>query len=1068
MNQLKRSLLVSAAFLGTVTMISGIPITKIKNSTLFTKVSAVVMGAIVPGQSYTTGNTTYGTSDLTVASNWTLKGATGTPTPTWSSNWINMTPNAQNQQAWGTLNYAFDMTQPVSFTGSIKAAGNVPATTNSAGDYLGVIFTPVNQAQAMTGGGSYNLGIAGLPNSIFAGRDYYYNSNVGDNSLGSNGILNALYPNSSNQIRIATTDSSGNLTASGSTASGVNPVSQTAINTAGDTLSIQWTPTSTNASLNQVTGTLTMTINGTTVTYTNLTMQQSMTFGVGASTGGNYSAMSVSFNGGSLSATKATTTATINYVNQATGNPIASPSYVKGNIGDSIGVDTSGESYDYTAPANLSGYHLSTTLPTPIILAQTYGTTNANVINVPYIGDSQTQIFNITPPLAKYGTSSQQTQTSTTGQAFPTYAVPQINGYISYVDGVATTSFNETADNTSNGASSIDSSPQTHNVTYTAITQTANFNFAWASDVPGTGTNQGTLEGTLPTSIVETGLTDTTINAPGLTIPSGYYLSSVQGSDGITYTGDNALADALSANPTYSGSIANNFTLTLSASVQSASLVTTNPDGTVNMQMNTGETGGDFTFTSVPQAITDSQGRVYYAVVTNPDGTTSGSSSAPADTSAISGTYDKTNNGSSKTDQQPQNYTVNYVLSDESSDSESTYDEVSDSISDTVSEANEASDSLSDQSYDSTSDSTSVENQESDSTFHSALDESDSTALSESEAGVSESESTSGYDEASDSLSDSTEISESAYDSLSDVVSDSDSISNYESNYDSASDSASNVQSESLSDYDSSSDSLSDLTSESESDSLSDLSSESLSDSTEISESAYDSLSDVVSDSDSVSNYESNVDSASDSASNVQSESLSDYDSASDSLSDLTSESESDSLSDLSSESESNSLLDSTSESESESLSDLISEFDSEISSESDSTSDSELMSESEWNNTLLSEIDSISEFISESDAMSDSSLQYESEHGSESISALSIKVPQSKAIIPTTQPSDESAQSSDRPSTHSSDSPLLHQEADMPATGEQEDNEIKALGLTGFALLLAKLKRKKSDKKEK
>lgn len=143
---------------------------------------------------YDTGAHNWSDSSLTNvvrdSSKWSALGTTQI-----SGNWFNLTQNTKNQAGYGIFNASMDMSQNTSISGMFRTQITNPTAGNDfnlAGDAVGFILTPTNKAQINansskpssnnrpvnfpTGAG---LGIGGLPGSVFAGRDLYYNASSG-------------------------------------------------------------------------------------------------------------------------------------------------------------------------------------------------------------------------------------------------------------------------------------------------------------------------------------------------------------------------------------------------------------------------------------------------------------------------------------------------------------------------------------------------------------------------------------------------------------------------------------------------------------------------------------------------------------------------------------------------------------------------------------------------------------------------------------------------------------------------------------------------------------------------
>ncbi len=349
---------------------------------------------------------------------------------------------------------AIDMTQPMSMSTTFEVANTNPSWY--PGDFLGFLLTPVSSSGATAGGSGSGLGVQSLANSVVLGRQYtnYFSSWTGlPISLGMSAIPMAL---------IETTDSSGNIANSSGNGSAIyhnstgtgnvtstnqsvgtlvpfagsaltNPWPNGPITTVGtivkSSVSIQWTPTSSTATT--ATGNLSLTVDGTTVTDSGITMESTMSAGYCSSDASSQGINQVELTGSSFSYTPGSVPVVINY-KDANGNTLATSTTVQTLAGDTIGVNApqetvnNNDTYDYLTP-QISGYAVkSITAAVPAAnnsqaaVAQNFANsaTNPNVINVVY-----------TPVAAITSRNSKIVQNSA---AYPTTWSPADN----YVDGV--------------------------------------------------------------------------------------------------------------------------------------------------------------------------------------------------------------------------------------------------------------------------------------------------------------------------------------------------------------------------------------------------------------------------------------------------------------------------------------------------------------------------------------------------------------------------------------------------------------------------------------------------------
>ncbi|PPA68264.1 KxYKxGKxW signal peptide domain-containing protein [Lactococcus lactis] len=401
-------------------------------------------GTLVAGQTYNTGGGTYSGTEFANANNYTLYGS---PKPIVAGNWLNLVSNTKPSVGIGIYNGAVSTVSSAtafSLSTTIKVDPGTTGNFQNTGDSLGIILTGVSQnlLQAnvqnanSTGAG---LGIEGLANTIFIGRDLY--SNLSASTSGSvvfNGpdgtVSNGWSDGGGNVIAIRQTDSSGQLIQanypSGTTNNSngqawMQAADDTAVGTIGavsEPIKISWAPDSTTAPAGYTHGTLTFSlttsnnyggvagIGGSPKTYTISTttnLPNALTVGFVASTGGNTGNLSVSLNGATITGTKGTANVPVNYLNKLTNQPISNmtASTINANVGDTIGAILPGattnpaDTYDYTIPAAPNGYQpvssTTTSVSSPVTVQNfLVGTTNPNAINVSYTPSQQTVSFN--------------------------------------------------------------------------------------------------------------------------------------------------------------------------------------------------------------------------------------------------------------------------------------------------------------------------------------------------------------------------------------------------------------------------------------------------------------------------------------------------------------------------------------------------------------------------------------------------------------------------------------------------------------------------------------------------
>lgn len=532
-------------------------------------------GTLVPGTNYDTGGHTYSGTEFAQASNYLTYGTANIASP-----WINLVTNTQTSVGLGIFNgsvssisassgFTLKATIKVDMTNGIL--GGLLQNFTSAGDALGVILSGASKQQLQTNAQSSNatgsgLGIRGLPNTVFLGRDLYSNL-ISDDGSSVNGVdgtnnTNNWKSGGGNVISIRSTNASGvmananypNGTTTGTTtgqawmqAADDNYLGgfDTGVpNTVQEPITVTWTPDTTNTgAAGYTSGTLAFNlqaqttsngaligasaVNGGTAGYTistKMSLQNSLSIGFVGGTGGNAGALSVSLNGATLTGNKGTQLVPVNYLNKVTGQAIPSmtQSNITANVNDTIGASLSAPSsgtpdsntYTYVIPAAPTGYSANSASTTTVVATTPASTTNTS---------------------------------ATTVQNF---IVGQTN-------------------------------PNILNVSYTPLQQTVNFNWARA----GTSTVPATLPSNKSYGAAGTGVTtDTSVvtdnpfasttllknYASDLTaaVPAGYNITSITNGTS-TYTGATTaatLATFTAANPTVSATQANNnYTVTLTA-----------------------------------------------------------------------------------------------------------------------------------------------------------------------------------------------------------------------------------------------------------------------------------------------------------------------------------------------------------------------------------------------------------------------------------------------------------------------------------------------------------------------
>ncbi|MFK4972320.1 WxL domain-containing protein [Lactococcus garvieae] len=366
------------------------------NSLLFNseKVEAAtsISGTLVPGETVDTGNHALDSTFQQNKNNWSVLSGSTSWWQWQSDNYFLLANSQTGSWTYHVMNATIDFSKPVSISVPYSYKSK---KSGSWGDAAGFFITPEDKATIQKNGpsatGKY-LGIQGLPNSFFVGRDPWNNKGF-DTSLSETTMENIL---------IRQTDAIGNVETSKTVVPGwpqkAVPVTYTEIREGflqysyegKETQTLTWTNISDNGD-GTYTGTLSLlsSLNSTPLQRT-VTMRHQMTFGSLGITGANTGIIleGNATNASSFSATKGTSSVRINYVDNSTNTLIkqAPASSIIANTGDTIGV-TNGtpnslDTYDYTPP-KIDNYTFLKGGSTTVVSSDTSAETS-NEINVYY------------------------------------------------------------------------------------------------------------------------------------------------------------------------------------------------------------------------------------------------------------------------------------------------------------------------------------------------------------------------------------------------------------------------------------------------------------------------------------------------------------------------------------------------------------------------------------------------------------------------------------------------------------------------------------------------------------
>ncbi len=522
----------------------------------------------------------------------------GNDNPTITGNWFNLVNNHTSKVGFAVFKGAILTSQSFTLSSTMKVQGTalVGAQFSDAGDSTGFILTPssVNQLQAnIPNATGPNLGITGLSNTYFLGRDLYFNS--GSSLDGSAGTLGTGWQNGgSDEIAIRNTLLGGTLNpASYSSSNGQSDNNQpTTTNgqawmratddsyalgvdsgvpaTVQEPITVSWTPDATNsAPAGYNSGTLSFkltaqttsnglpsglggaSVNGGSSGYTLQTkcvLQNSMSIGYVGATGGNYGNLSISLNGASGALPRGSQPAKVNYINAVTGKKISAlpSSTIIANVGDRVGVvapDGTVSStvglpglYQYSAPLVPTGYTAYSKV--------TYG--GSFDTNGVLSGDSASDPNDSTNTTSSLTIANVDANATTNANSINVYYTPQ---------SVTSHLYQALAANTPGSYTLTDSQIKSLGGSDFTGFASSTGSIGWSGN-PGlgsvvSGTNLSGLSSNTPLSL--TGATEGTYTYPSLTVPTGYSIDKIyyQNTDNTwtTYSGTSGWAQLQTDHP---------------------------------------------------------------------------------------------------------------------------------------------------------------------------------------------------------------------------------------------------------------------------------------------------------------------------------------------------------------------------------------------------------------------------------------------------------------------------------------------------------------------------------------
>lgn len=587
------------------------------NSLLFNseKVEAAtsISGTLVPGEAVDTGNHILDSTFQQNKNNWSVLSGSTSWYQMQDDNYFRLANSQTGSWTYHVMNATIDFSKPVSISVPYSYKSK---ESGSWGDAAGFFLTPEDKDTIQENGpnatGKY-LGIQGLPNSFFVGRDPWNNK----------GFDTSLSETTKENILIRQTDALGNVETSNSVVPGwpqkAVPVTYSRVieglfqysYEGGETQTLTWTNISDNGD-GTYTGTLSLlsSLNSTPLQRT-VTMRHQMTFGSVGITGANTGIIREgnATSAASFSAIKGTSSVKINYINNSNDTLIkqAPASSIIANTGDTIGV-TNGtlnslDTYDYTAP-QISNY---TFLKAESIAVESSGTSavTTNEINVYYTPELKTATLRFYYSKGTPGTGEVTDAITGLVGGSPESKVSKVEGLAQTLpDTITTTGYYDSSLKDFIGDSGI---PLGYEIDYvvgpdgkngkiypdlkTAMNANPQYEDidtnAWANyfsvylkaKATSTSFTYKYLEGTrpnaptLPEPLVQKGLTGGIISDPTQTLaalPKGATLESVTGPDGKNY---NTLSEAVASdNNKYFSSVPNNFVINIVAAPVSVTI----------------------------------------------------------------------------------------------------------------------------------------------------------------------------------------------------------------------------------------------------------------------------------------------------------------------------------------------------------------------------------------------------------------------------------------------------------------------------------------------------------------
>ncbi|WP_270322106.1 lectin-like domain-containing protein [Weissella confusa] len=549
--------------------------------------------------------------------------------------------NGAKQTGLVVYNTAFDTASDFQATGAFYLA----KYQADAADYNGILVSSILPDNLGSGEGGGGLGINGIKNAISFGIDMHGNGSSYGDANGTYPMIGIRQTGSDGKLKTATVDSQQG------SGSGVSSVTSAPSGiTSGD--GAKWT-----MSYTASTKTLKFTLGSVTksVVIDTATMPY-LSFALIGSAGDYYTEMTSAIS--SVSGNKASLNVPVTY-EDAAGNVLRTGTTLAVGDGQSVGINgvspkASSDTYSYDAPI-IPGYYIKSANDISVKVGS--GTTPS--LNLVYEKSPQQATITRTGLNAsnavKNGTTvaASGVTSGAIGIADASLAVAGYSYVVTAPDGKQYATMSEALaagsngvyDSTTNSSGASDAAVQSFGVSYSALSQKANFTYSGGTPLSGAPTvTSGVTDDALPGSLYVYAPSGYRLDSASTTLASGINMTYATTMRSATITGK---FDADTATD-------QNSTIVLKADKQTATLKQVVNATTSDVESVTGGTDSKIAFTSTDSTLAKTG---YTYNVTGADGKTYDTLSAAL---AATPNYDNTSNDGD-TDATAQVFTVNYT-----------------------------------------------------------------------------------------------------------------------------------------------------------------------------------------------------------------------------------------------------------------------------------------------------------------------------------------------------------------------------------------------------------------------